>query len=292
MKTLKCAIVLAVSAFFITTTLWSQPLPAYQIFDKDGLKVDFGTMAESSSKTTVVLFGELHNNPISHWLQLELTKALFEKAGTDLVLGAEMFEADTQIVIDEYLNGTIAERNFKAEARPWNNYETDYKPLVEFARTNQLPFIATNIPRRYASVVNRQGFEGLEALTDEAKRFIAPLPPPYDPELPGYKAMLDMAGMPGRTNENFPKAQAIKDATMGHFIHQNLNGQGVFMHFHGTYHSNNFEGIFWYLKQIDPDIKIITISTVEQENIDFLEGKNLGQANFIIAVPQTMTKTY
>jgi uncharacterized iron-regulated protein len=292
MKILKFTLVLALSVFFMASTLCSQPLPAYQIFNKEGHKVDFGTMAQSSSKTNVVLFGELHNNPISHWLQLELTKTLFEKVGADLVLGAEMFESDTQLVIDEYLNGTIAERNFNTESRPWKNYETDYKPLVEFARTNQLPFIATNIPRRYAGVVNRQGFEGLDDLSDEAKRFIAPLPPPYDPELPGYKAMLDMGGMPGRTNENFPKAQAIKDATMGHFIHQNFNKQGVFIHFHGTYHSNNFEGIFWYLKQIDPNIKIITISTVEQENIGLLEEKNLGQADFIIAVPQNMTKTY
>lgn len=275
-----------------STTASAQTLPAYQIFDKNGQKVDFGQMARASSNTAVVLFGELHNNPISHWLQLELTKALHESIGGNLVLGAEMFEADTQVVIDEYLKGIIAERNFKAESRPWNNYDTDYRPLVELARENNLPFIATNIPRRYAAVVNRQGFEGLDVLTDEAKRWVAPLPPPYDPELPGYKAMLEMMGMPGRSNENFPKAQAIKDATMAHFIHQNLNTQGVFIHYHGTYHSNNYEGIYWYLRQIDPDISIVTISTVEQDSVDVLDEANLGQADFIIAVPRTMTKTY
>ncbi len=293
MKSSKVILVLVLALYVYSNKLTSQSLPAYQIFDKTGAKVDFGAMVSASGKTSVVLFGELHNNPISHWLQLELTKALFEKIGKGLVIGAEMFEADTQVVMDEYLKGIIAERNFKAESRPWNNYETDYKPLLEFARHNSLPFIATNIPRRYAAVVSRQGFEGLDPLSSKAKKWVAPLPPAYDPQLPGYKAMLEMPGMPGRqSNENFPKAQAIKDATMGHFIYKNLNPKGVFIHFHGTYHSNNFEGIYWYLKQLDPSLKIVTISTVEQDNVDSLVQGNLGQADFIIAVPTTMTKTY
>ncbi len=292
MKKLKYLLVFAFALHLQTSTLKSQSLPAYQIFDKNGTKVDFGLMVSTSAKTSVVLFGELHNNPISHWLQLELTKVLFDKVGDGLVLGAEMFEADTQLVIDEYFQGIIAERNFKAESRPWSNYETDYKPLLEFARQNGLPFIATNIPRRYAAVVGRQGFEGLELLSEEAKRWIAPLPPPYDPELPGYKSMLNMSGMPGRSSGNFPKAQAIKDATMAHFIFKNLNPKGVFVHYHGTYHSNNYEGIFWYLRQLDPSLKIVTVSTVEQDSVDALEQANLGLADFVIAVPKTMTKTY
>lgn len=292
MKKIKYFLLLVTAVFLAPPMSKSQSLAAYQIFDQNGVKVDFGAMLGASSKTTVVLFGELHNNPISHWLQLELTKALFDQVGERLVLGAEMFEADTQTVIDEYLEGIIAERNFKAESRPWNNYETDYKPLVEFARAKQLPFIATNIPRRYAAIVNRQGFGGLDVLSAEAKRWIAPLPPLYDPELPGYKAMLEMPGMPGRSNENFPKAQAIKDATMGHFIFKNLKPGNVFIHYHGTYHSNNFEGIYWYLRQKDPALKIVTISTVEQESVGALDEPNFGQANFIIAVPKTMTKTF
>lgn len=284
-------------AFFLTLTLTlaftqAQERHAYRIYDRNGQPADFAQMFEASARTQVVLFGELHNNPISHWLQLELTLELHKKIGQDLVLGAEMFEADNQLILDEYLSGLINERNFTAEAKLWNNYDTDYKPLVEVARENQLRFIATNIPRRYASLVNRQGFEGLDSLPDEAKRYIAPLPPAYDPELPGYKAMLEMGGMPGHVSDNFPKAQAIKDATMAHFIYQNLNRSGVFLHYHGAYHSNNFEGIYWYLNQLDEKLKMITITTVEQDDPGALDEANLGLADFIIVVPSTMTKTY
>jgi len=278
---------------FIAVTLsQAQQRPAYLLFDREGRQVDFGQMLEKSAQTQVVLFGELHNNPIAHWLQLELSRDLAEKFGENMVLGAEMFEADNQLILNEYLKGMINERNFSAEAKLWNNYVTDYKPLVELAKEKGIPFIATNIPRRYAALVNRQGFDGLEALTEEAKRYIAPLPPAYDPELPGYKAMLEMTGMPAHTKENFPKAQAIKDATMAHFLYENLNRSGVFVHYHGAYHSNNYEGIFWYLRQLDEKLQIVTISTVEQDDISTLEEGNFGLADFIIVVPRTMTKTY
>ena len=79
----------------------------------------------------------------------------------------------------------------------------------------------------------REGFEGLETLDKHAKMFIAPLPVPYDPELPGYKAMLDMGGgMGGHASDNFPKAQAIKDATMAHFILESLEEGKIFIHYH------------------------------------------------------------
>ncbi|MCK4751360.1 MAG: ChaN family lipoprotein, partial [Bacteroidales bacterium] len=127
--------------------------PAYKLFREDGKKVKYEKMVAAASVADVVLFGELHNNPIAHWLQLELTTDLFESSEKELVLGAEMFEADNQLIMDEYLNGMYEADKFEAEMRLWGNYKTDYKPLVEFAKENQLLFIATNIPRRYASMV-------------------------------------------------------------------------------------------------------------------------------------------
>ncbi len=278
--------------FFSTVALSAQDLKAYQIFDKEGKIVTFQALFQQASENDVVLFGELHNNPIGHWLQLELTRALHAAKQKNLVLGMEMFEADNQLLIDEYFSGLIAERNFVAEARVWSNYHTDIKPLVEFARENGLKLMATNVPRRYAALVNREGFEGLENLSVEARSFIAPLPVAYDPDLPGYKAMLEMTGMPAHASENFPKAQAIKDATMAHFILAGFSPGNVFIHFHGAYHSNNYEGIVWYLHNEQPELQLVTISTVEQQQVETLDERSIGIADFIIAVPETMTKTY
>lgn len=277
---------------FALLTAMKSDKNAYVIYNAKGKTVDFSKLLKEASEADVILFGEQHNNPICHWLQLELTKSLYSLKKDKLILGAEMFEADNALLIEEYLSGKIKQKNFEDEAKLWPNYKTDYKPLLEFARDSNLSFIATNIPRRYAAVVNKEGFEGLESLAAEAKNYIAPLPIAYDPELPGYKGMIEMmGGMGGHVTENLPKAQAAKDATMAYFISKNAKPGTTFLHFQGTYHSDNFEGICWYLKRLKPELKILTISSNEQENPDTLDKENEGKADFIIVIPSSMTKT-
>jgi uncharacterized iron-regulated protein len=278
--------------FTISLAANAQSLNAYQLFDAQGRKVDFGAMAEASAKADVVFFGESHNNPIAHWLQYELTRNLHERRDGKLALGMEMFEADNQLLLDEYSGELISERNFEEEARLWKNYATDYKPLVLFARSRQLPLIATNIPRRYANLVFRQGLDALHALSDEAKRYMAPLPLEVDLELDCYKDMLTMMAGHGGDARNLALAQAVKDATMAHFIAVNLSPGQVFLHFNGSYHSDRHQGIVWYLLRHLPSLNIVTISTVEQEHLDALAPEHFDKADFVLAVNANMTKTY
>jgi uncharacterized iron-regulated protein len=267
--------------------------PAYRIYNQKGKDIPYSKMVRQLADADIIFFGELHDNPIAHWLQRELTGDLYVLGEKQLVLGAEMFETDNQLLLDEYLGGMITEAKFEEEARLWQNHKTDYKPLLQFAFNEGIPFIATNVPRRYANLVYREGFEGLDSLSAAAKEFLPPLPVPYDPELPGYKAMLEMGQMGhGKANENFPKAQAIKDATMGHFILKNRSAGKQFLHFNGAYHSDNAEGIVWYIMQEEPGLKISTITTVLQESTDSLEQASAGKADFTIVVPKNMTRTY
>ena len=271
-----------------TIVLHAQDKKSYQLFDKNGKKVSYDKLLKASLKTQVVLFGEYHNNSVSHWLQLELTKDVAAK--TPVVLGAEMIEADNQTQLNEYLKGEIDQKKLDSTARLWKNYPTDYKPLVDFAKENNFDFIATNIPRRYASVVSKKGFEALETLTTEEKTWIAPQPIPYDASLPGYVEMMKMMG--DHTSPNMPKAQASKDATMAYFINKNLKANSVFIHYNGTFHSDNFDGINWYLKTYNPTVEIVTISTVEQKDISKLEKENYNKADFILVIDEDVTKTY
>ncbi len=271
-----------------TISFQAQEKKSYQLFDQNGKKVTYDKLLKSALKTQVVLFGEYHNNSVSHWLQLELTKDIAAK--TPIVLGAEMLEADNQKQLNQYLKGEIDQKKLDSTARLWPNYKTDYKPLVDFAKENKFNFIATNIPRRYASMVSKKGFEALETLTSEEKSWIAPQPIPYDANLPGYVEMMKMMGE--HTSVNMPKAQASKDATMAYFINQNLKKDTVFIHYNGTYHSDNFDGINWYLKQYNPTIQIITISTVEQKDISKLDKENYNKASYILVIDEDVTKTY
>ncbi len=292
MKLSLVALIMAISLLS-----FSQDKPAYKIFTGDGKKADYDDIIKEITKADVVFFGELHDNPIAHWLELEVTKSLFEVRSKNLVLASEMFETDNQLLIDEYFAGIIKESSFESEVRLWKNYGTDYKPLLNFAKEKNLKFIASNIPCRYASVVASGGFEALQKISPEGLKYIAPLPVEYDPELACYKDMLSMGGAiggaaGGKVNENLPKAQAIKDATMAKFIQNNhVKGQ-IILHFNGSYHSARYMGIIWYLNKYDPSIKVATISTILQADIEKLGDENKNEADFIIAIPTSMTRTY
>lgn len=277
---------LLIILFFGSVAMAQNKMP-YQFFDKNGKKTSYEKVLKASSKTEVVLFGEYHDNSIVHWLQLEFTKDLSLKK--ELVLGAEMLEADNQQQLNSYLKGEIEQKKLDSVARLWPNYATDYKPLVDFAKTKNIPFIATNIPRRFASLVFKKGFEGLEALSDEDKSWMVPLPIRYDSNLPGYVKM--MKEMEGHGGANLPKAQAVKDATMAYFIAKNKKANAVFIHYNGTYHSDNFDGIYWYLKKENPSLIIITIATVSQSDISKLDTEHHNKADFILVVDEDVTKT-
>lgn len=261
---------------------------AYSLFDAKGKPVSYEKMVRTAVRNDILLFGELHNNPVAHWLQLELIKDLHGQK--QLVLGAEMFEADNQQPLSDYVSGKIDAKALDTLARLWPNYKTDYAPLVNFARENRLPFVATNIPRRLANLVYKKGFGALDTLSSEEKSWMAPLPVPYDPELPGYKKMAGM--MPGHAGENLPRAQAVKDAAMAHFILQHYQPGDFFVHFHGTYHTDFYEGILWYLRLTRPDLRYVTISTVSQADCSRLLDENRGKADFILCVDEDMTTTY
>lgn len=271
-------------------TLLTGSKDAYVLYDSKGKRTDYNAMLAEAKKADIILFGELHDNPMCHWLQRELTQDLHAEFKDKLVLGAEMFEADDQVALNEYLSGKLSEKALKEEVKLWNNYTTDYKPLVDIAKKNKLKFVAANIPRRYANLVYSRGLPALDSIAAEAKKWIAPLPMKYDSTLKCYKEIFENAG--GHGGQNLPKSQAIKDATMAHFILQNWKKGQLFVHYNGAYHSNHHQGIEWYLKQQMPALKVMVISSTEQSDAGTLEEEAKGSGDFIICTPATLTKTY
>ena len=289
---MKNSIVLGALMFLFVNLSLGQA--AYKLYTKDGKEVTVEKMVKSLAKSDVVLFGELHNNPICHWMQLSVTESIFEKNGK-LTLGAEMFESDGQLLINEYFEGQISKKSFEKEMRLWDNYKTDYKPLLEFANTNKLKFVATNIPRRYASMVNHNGFESLDALSDEAKKYIMPLPMIYDTLNPSAQKMLKMDfghGVGGPRVESMVKSQSTKDATMAHFILENIEKKTTFIHYQGDFHSANYGGIYWYLNYWESKLEVMTISTVEADGDLTFKEEYAEMGDYILVITSNMTKTY
>ncbi len=285
-KSISCRIALCLFAILMSKSLLAQ-MPAYAIYSADGKPRHFDKLEASAKAAEVVLFGEHHDDPIVHWLQLRLAKRL---SGQNLVIAAEMLETDNQSALDLYLEGKYSAKQLDSAARLWPNYKTDYKPIVDFARSKKIPVIASNVPRRYASMVYKGGFEALSALPENEKAFMPPLPIAYDATLPGYVRMVKEMG--GHGGDNLPKAQALKDATMAWSILKALRPNGIVLHLNGTYHSDNYEGIGWYLKREKPSLKILTIATVSQDEIGKLESQNRNLADYIIVTPADMTRTH
>lgn len=285
--------------------------PAYLIYDSIGNKVTYAQMVEAMSKKEVCLFGEIHNDPISHWLEKNLIASFYAEKKNNFVVGAEMWETDNQIVLDELQKSKLIDGSTYLESsKLWNNLKTDYLTILKYCLKNDIYFSATNIPRRYAKMVYKKGIGSLDSLSDQAKSYLPPLPIHFNMEESVYKNMAKVfptdeefikRAKEGKKSNNpmmqakpsdLVKAQAIKDATMAWNIVKNLD-QGKFMfHFNGEMHSANHTAISYYLKYYRPQTTIGTISVVKQKDVLNLKENNVKRADFLIVVADNMNETY
>lgn len=272
----------------LTLTASAQARPAYLLFNAKGKKVSHETLLRTARAGDIVLFGEEHDNPIAHWLQLLVARDLVTQG--PLIMGGEMIEADDQVDLDRYLRGEMDQAGLDTLARLWKNHRSDYAPLVDLAKEKQLPFVACNVPRRYARAVSKGGFQALDTVPETERAWIAPLPIAFDPTLPGYVKMLTLMG--DHASPQMAMAQALKDATMAHFIAQHARKGRRFLHFNGSFHSDYQEGIGWYLDRARPELKRVTIATVSQEQVNRLDREHLGRADIIICVDAALPGTH
>ncbi len=163
----------------------------FRVYDGQGNAKTLSDILIAMDSADVVLVGEEHNDGTGHGVEAQLLYGAAERYGAvrddptrPVVLSLEMFERDVQYVLDEYLQGLITEDQFRKSARPWDNYQTDYRPLVEFARAHHIPVVAANAPRRYVNRVTRLGPDSLMALSERAKESLPPLP--YPPASAAY----------------------------------------------------------------------------------------------------------
>ncbi len=192
----------------------------YRVYDANGNESSLDAVISRALESDVVLVGEEHNDPLAHYLQAQLLKALVERSDDrPVALSLEMFERDVQHVVDEYLEDEISESHFKKSGRAWSNYDTDYKPLIEAAREADIPVIAANAPRRYVNRVSREGAESLESLSELAQSWLAPVPyeGPSEEYAAQWNAMMaeQMAEMQSAAKDADAERSGDSDAGMG-----------------------------------------------------------------------------
>ncbi len=196
----------------------------FRVFTGSGEAATLEDIVRAMNNVEVVLVGEIHTDPVGHWIEAELVREALALTGAGvegdavrpMALSLEMFERDVQGILDEYLQGLITEDQFLASARPWEHYAPDYRPMVEMAREAGVPVLAANAPRRYVNRVSRLGPEALNELSPWARGLLPPLP--FPPPTEAYRAEWNalMSEMTMESQCPAPEEEEAEDDVGGH----------------------------------------------------------------------------
>ncbi len=272
----------------------------YKIYDthtKQIITID--KIAAALADADVLFFGEEHNDSAGHYLEAEIFKALHKQYGEMLALSLEMFETDNQLALNEYLTGFIPEDRFAKDVRLWSNYK-DYRPLIEYAKQNNIPVIAANPPRRYVNLVSRRGMRSLDSLSKKSKKFLPPLP--YDTLSGRYREkFLDvMKGSPGGGSSNIYYSQSLWDAGMSYSIFRfwKKNRHKKIFHCVGRFHCDEKLGTLAQLQKRKSKLKILNISCFSDASFSNPDPMAIGWEKFsklgdyVILTNPDLKKTY
>ena len=237
--------------------------------------MSFARMVERLGRADIVFFGEQHDDPETHRTEAAVLAAL-GTTGRPVVLSLEMFERDVQSLLDDYLAGRMSETDFLARSRPWPNYATDYRPLVEMAKARGWPVVAANVPRPLASAVGRKGLAALDTLTP-AERLRAARDntcPSDDYHARFMEQMLGHGGgapsaaadtLPTAAAERFYLAQCVKDEAMAESIveaRRRAQRNAIVLHVNGAFHSDFAQGTVQRVRRREPEWKLLVVTAV------------------------------
>lgn len=257
----------------------------YRVFTGAGQPARLDDVVQAMAAHQVVFVGESHDDATGHRLELELLQhatAVHGRNGTrPVALSLEFFERDVQPSLDDYLAGRIGETEFRAASRPWVRYQTDYRPLIEFAKSRKLPVLAANAPRRFITLVTRNGRASLDTLPAQDRQYLAPLP--YGKASPAYRnkwiatisEVMKQEGMkcgvpaenaqaPPGSHQNMTNqldSQVLWDATMAHSIARFLESrpQALVLHMVGAFHVERGTGIPEQIQAYLPGARTMTV---------------------------------
>lgn len=270
----------------------------FRAFDTKGSIVTLDGILAAAGEADVLFLGEQHDDAVGHAIQAEVFRRIVEKnAGRrKIVLSLEMFERDVQTVVDEYLAGLISENHFMLSSRPWGNYKTDYRPLVELAKEKKLPVIAANAPRRYVNMVSRGGRAKLDGLSKGARSWLPPLP--YNEASAEYakkfKALMGPSPEAQMGIDNVLSSQSLWDASMAYWVAESLKKHkgALVIHLNGSFHTEGRLGTVEHLLKYRPKAKAVVVTMrYEQDFKTFDPSKHTNLGDFVIltdaAVPRS-----
>jgi len=271
---------------------WAAPPIERQLSARDGRtgeRIELAALLDRLAAADVVFIGETHDDETTHRAELAIYEGVRARRNQQVVLAMEMFERDVQPDLDAYLAGRIGEDEFLSRARPWNNYATSYRPLIESARAAHLPVVASNFPAPLRRQVAREGQPALDAARaktpDQVPAELLASTPEYwrrvDNAIRGHSAMM---GGGGGNEDRRISTQSLWDNSMGESCARALDahpGWSV-VHVNGGFHSQYWDGTVRQLHLRRPEIKILTVAVVPATDPAVEEVSGAPLADFVV----------
>ena len=259
----------------------------YRMQDKLGKELSLNDLVPILADVDVVFFGETHDDSIAHLAQYDVYNLLLTSF-KNVALSMEMFETDVQTVVDEYLGGKITEDFLIKDARAWKSYATDYKPVVELAKSKKMKVIAANAPRRYVRMVSKNGAESLLTLPESSKKYLPKLPfhIQYGPYEEKFGSL--MGGIHDLKTSSIYHSQNLWDASMANSIAQfhKKNKNAMVLHLCGKFHCEERLGTVSQLARINPRINsFVIVAIAEKEFAALTTDQQSALADVVIITP-------
>lgn len=178
---------------------------------------DFDDVIKSLLRKRFIFIGESHDRISHHLNQLEIIKRI-HAVDPNIAIGLEFFQQPFQAHMDEYINGTIDEREFLNKTEYFSRWRIDYRhyrPIIQYAKEHSIPLLALDM---LEEIQRKVGLKGVDSLTEDEKKH---LPDKIDRSNEKYREFLESIykrhpapATDNKTFDNFIDVQLVRDETM------------------------------------------------------------------------------
>ncbi len=251
----------------------------------------------------IVLLGETHDNPEHHKLraaiiELAMTIPMRKPAAVFEHIRTDQFAALVHFARTSAQAGQIGSARELLQALDWDKTgwpdKAIFEPLFAAALRAGLPILPGDAPRDTVRSVARDGTSALGTADMTRLKLDRPLPKALDDALLTELEASHCGLMPKSAFTNMALAQRYRDAHLAVQLVDAADKHGAAILFAGNGHVRGDRGVPYYLEQMAPGRKVLTVMLAEalKGNTDansympgYRDGKSF--ADFVVVTPVT-----
>lgn len=241
----------------------------YNLQSPSGQDINVTDFVEQIKDADVVLVGEWHTHTGIHRFQTALLQAMLAD-NDNVTLSMEQFTRDNQAIVNTYLAGEIGEGTLIKQGNAWPNYTSDYRPLVELAKANNIDIIAANAPKKIIRCIAKEGISYIDKLPADERAWLAENINTQDSP---YKTHFMASMHHGDESQNESKfaSQVTWDETMAesivNYLSDDLNAGKQVLHIAGKFHTENGLGTAASILARAPELKVVIVTPVDVNSV-------------------------